>query len=393
MKVQQKKERYKTLKSYPGIRKELASGKYVVGIYSNKKRLSQSFDKLDLALQWQMSFKRDSILGFLKEEDDREMKTEKVNTFKVIWERYKTEHLPSLEKSSQENRLLLAKFFVGMFDTELNQITPSLISKYILQKKEVALKSRSHRRKNFNQELKLLSAIFNWYKDEIDHTFSNPVIKKHKTLGVISKEPPRNKKMNLAEIKLFLDALKERPFWYDFALTQLLCAGRVQEIAGLQKKNVDFKSKRLIIKEVVVWSKQTKRFDHLKPIPKNGETREVFLCEQLSEVLEKRILGTISHSNYVFHEHGEPVSYRQIQYNYEWALIQAGLSDLFSGTHFLRHSMATLTRLVTGSLNSTQAVTGHKDFRLVQHYGEIDRDENRKAITAVEKHLTESNFF
>jgi len=55
--------------------------------------------------------------------------------------------------------------------------------------------------------------------------------------------------------------------------------------------------------------------------------------------------------------------------------------------------MATLTRLVTGSLNSTQAVTGHKDFRLVQHYGEIDRDENRKAITAVEKHLTESNFF
>ena len=55
--------------------------------------------------------------------------------------------------------------------------------------------------------------------------------------------------------------------------------------------------------------------------------------------------------------------------------------------------MATLTRQVTGSLNSTQAVTGHKDFKLVQHYAGLGNEENKKAIMAVENHLIENSFF
>lgn len=39
-----------------------------------------------------------------------------------------------------------------------------------------------------------------------------------------------------------------------------------------------------------------------------------------------------------------------------------GLAPKFGSTHMMRHSMAAITRNVTGSLDFTQAVTGHKNL-------------------------------
>jgi integrase len=382
----QKNSRYKTFRRYPGIRKDLKSGKFLVEATIDKKRISKTFSSLDEAIRWRSSMTNSDMDELLEEIHPRFL-------FKDLWERYKTEHLPVLQKSSQENRLGMEKFFDGLWDIEINLINPSVISKHILVQKEVAIKIGSHRRKNFDHELKLLKAMFNWYHDEVDHTFSNPIIRKHKTLGVVRYIQPKEKKLNVSELKLFLEALKERPFWYEFALTQLLIAGRVQEVAGLQKKSIDFANRKLIIKDVAVWSKKTKKFEELKPVPKNGEIREAYLSEELNRLLARRINEDRSQSGFVFHIEGQPITYRQAQYNYDWALSKAGLSDRFSGTHILRHSMATLTRQVTGSLNSTQAVTGHKDFKLVQHYAGLDNEENKKAIMAVENHLIANSFF
>ena len=93
-------------------------------------------------------------------------------------------------------------------------------------------------------------------------------------------------------------------------------------------------------------------------------------------------------SGYVFtDDKGPPLSYREIQYNYACALKDAGLFGEFSGTHFVRHSMATITRLATGSLEATQAVTGHKNQRLVQHYAALDTSLNKEAILKVERFM------
>lgn len=382
----QSQTRYKTFKRFPGIRKDLKSGRFLAEASVDKKRMSKTFSSIDEAIRWRNSFSHFEFEEVLEE----------VNStfkFKDLWERYKAEHLPLLQKSSQENRLAMEKFFNGLWDYDVNEITPGIISRHLLAQREVALKIGSHRRKNFDHELKLLKAIFNWHHDEIDHTFSNPVTRKHKTLGFVRVVEAKEKKLSIIELKLFLDALIERPFWYDFALTQLLIAGRVQEVAGLQKKNIDFKFRNLLVKEVVVWSKKTKKFDELKGMPKNGEIRKIHLGDELLRILKKRIDQDAFNTGFVFHDKGQPLGYRQIQYNYDWALKKAGLGDRFSGTHILRHSMATLTRQVTGSLNSTQAVTGHKDFKLVQHYAALDNGENKKAIMAVESHLIKNSFF
>ena len=63
----------------------------------------------------------------------------------------------------------------------------------------------------------------------------------------------------------------------------------------------------------------------------------------------------------------------RIQYQYNNALKRAGLFPKFSSTHIMRHSMGTITRMVTGSMDSAQAVTGHKDIKMAQHYSSMTR--------------------
>ncbi len=184
-----------------------------------------------------------------------------------------------------------------------------------------------------------------------------------------------------------MNTLKEKPFWYDFALVQFAFASRVQETAGLQKVSVDFDNNLVHIKDVVIWDQRTKHFDHLKNCPKNGEIRTCFMTPMIKTILKRRCADTSSECTYVFQQEGKPLGYREIQHHYDWALEKCGLAPRFSSTHFLRHTMATITRQVTGSLESVQSVTGHKDQRLVQHYAAISTDLQRDALIQVENFL------
>jgi len=376
-------QRYRPLKKYKGIREDLKTGNFLVQKSLNKKRYSKTFSRLKEAIYWQKTFTP------VKEEQIKKNDF----TFGELWTRYREQHLANLEKSTIVNRLEIAKFFVPMFSIPLESITPKVISELILTKKNEAIMIGNSRRRGFNQELKLLKAIFNWHHDLFDYKFCNPVTRQHKILGKIAGVKKKEKKLSLEELRLFFGELKAKPFWYDFALIHLLTAGRVQEIAGLQKKNLNFETRTLLIKEVVVWDKRTKKFDYLKPEPKNGEIRQVFMNDHLSLALKRQMSRSLEKSTYVFNIDGGPLSYRQIQHNYDKALKACGLGDRFSGTHILRHSMATLTRLVTGSLEATQAVTGHKDQRLVEHYGSLDHSANIKAQLQIQNHFEEENFF
>lgn len=137
---------------------------------------------------------------------------------------------------------------------------------------------------------------------------------------MIVKSPSRNKKLSEDELKLFFDALKGDSFWFDFAVTQFFCAGRVSEIAGLQRSSVDLSNRHILIKDTVVWSKKTKKFVELKELPKNGEIRTVYISDLLYESLSRRVRFMGRRSGFVFSIDGGPVGYRQVQYHYDNAL-------------------------------------------------------------------------
>lgn len=92
-------------------------------------------------------------------------------------------------------------------------------------------------------------------------------------------------------------------------------------------------------------------------------------------------------SDYLFHIDGEPLKYRSIQHAYDHALKKVGLYGKTSGTHMLKHFTATLARLVCGSLDAIQAVTGHKSLKMVQLYGGLDSSLQGESIAKVEEHL------
>lgn len=191
--------------------------------------------------------------------------------------------------------------------------------------------------------------------------------------------------MTAEQFKQFISHLD--PFWRDFAIIHLLISGRVQEVAGLTIPYVDLKNRSLIIEKVAIWSQRTKRFMHLKDMPKNEETRYCYITESMYEILARRLALIPSGCDFIFHNEGKPLTYRQIQYHYNKALIKANLYSEFKSTHILRHAMATITRGVTGSRDATQAVTGHKSARMVEHYALLPSDLQKKSVIAVDKVL------
>lgn len=203
-------------------------------------------------------------------------------------------------------------------------------------------------------------------------------------MGKIKEPIKREKKLSTNELIAFFEALP--PFYRDVAMFQFYTAARIQEVAGLQVSSVDISKRSLLIKDVVVWNR-SKKFVELKAHTKNGETRFCHLTDLLVDIFNRRLSETTVKCSYVFHENGYPLSYRKIQHAYNFALKQCGLGARFSGSHILRHSMATITRLVTGSLDATQAITGHKDQKLVQHYASMPDQAQKDAVKSVDEHF------
>ena len=62
----------------------------------------------------------------------------------------------------------------------------------------------------------------------------------------------------------------------------------------------------------------------------------------------------------------------------------------YSGTHCLRHGMATLARKVGGmGLDSVVAMTGHKSLKLADHYSKVESDLQKKVSLRIVKHIKE----
>ncbi len=396
-----KNKRYETVKykDIKGIRKDLKSGKFYVEKYIRGKRYSQTFSRLADAADWKKNFhpslslksvskpKRKRTLDkvphcFEAHISSREIK--KINgnnlgyTFFDVWSLFFEKHVQTLEESTKERWLKDVAYFSRLMDLEMIHFDADLISNHLFNLKELALKNPKSKRCNFDNHLKDFKTILNWYKENCDEYFVNPILKRHYKEGFIKKTPKRRKKMKEHELLSFFEALeKDSLFWRDFAETQFFFSSRVQEPAGLLVSSIDFISRTVMIENVLVWSRENKRFLYLKDSPKNEENCEITLNNRVLEILQRRVNDRPKREykvcpksgvklNLVFHLDGEPLSYRQIQYHYDKALKVAGLSDKYGSTHIMRHSMANMVRDKLG-LDSAQAVGRWKSRDLVEN--------------------------
>lgn len=249
-----KRKRFVPLKDHKGIRKDLSTGKYVVRKYIDGKEYCETFDKISNAVFWRRNFHpllTDTEINIgvstkfvdldnLERIQTRPNGTDKRFTFKDVWELYKKQYFPSLEPQTIDDRLKFAKhFFPDLMKKKMVELSPEFLDLFIEKKVNEARLINNPRRKNFDNDLKVLKAIFNWYRENYDGMFVNPILKRHYVAGTIK---PRyrqvSRKMTLEQVKYFLDSFEDL-FWRDFAEMHFFMAGRVQEVAGLQKENVD----------------------------------------------------------------------------------------------------------------------------------------------------------
>ncbi len=211
----------------------------------------------------------------------------------------------------------------------------------------------------------------------------NPVRRHHIKLGIIDEITPRERQISADEYKLFHQALK--PDFQDFVTLQFYCAGRVGEIAGLQKKNIDLDRKFLRIKEVIVWIGNKPQ---IKSVPKNGCERAVFINTTMAEILERRMNDPRNTTEFVFQRNGNPLRYNQINENYNRAWKASGLADKFSGTHQIRYAAAQMARRVSGSLDAAKSITGHASSAMAAKYSNyVDLDLNRRTLESLEESM------
>ncbi len=336
------------------------------------------------ATYWRNSFNPFEV----KSEEKFEKKT--AMTFQDLWNNYEESYFPTLESSSQiVKRFRIMSFFKEIKDLDVNDITPEFLE-YLLRKKKKEVKSDiTSRRCNFNKPLKELKAIFNWYIENYNYKFRNPVLKRHYVQGVIRAIQKKEKVLKQEQLLKFFKAF-DNSLYQDFAIIQFFCAARFGEIAGMQLKNIDLKNKSLLIKEVVV-EDHSKRFLELKLYPKNGHPRAVAITSEIFfNALFRRLALSTDGCSYLFHKEQKPLSYRSVQYHYNKALAKAGLFPQFSSTHILRYSMATESRRVMGSLDAAQAITGHHSIKMIEQYARLPDKLQNETISRVGQELQKS---
>lgn len=312
-------------------------------------------------------------------------------TVREIWEIYQRDHLSTISESARVLTIFrCVRFLPPIFDVRLCELNPQVISEFVRFSKEVATaKSKSagakkSQRLNFDQELKDLKSLLNWYRDTIDFQFANPVKPNHYKMAILIEKKPKPRQISVEQLQLFLSHLPN--FYRDIAVIQFFCGGRIGEIVGLHWKNIDLEERILKIQEVLVWIRGTPK---VKSCPKNGFSRDVFINETMLDIFSRRLQEKGDKTDLVFHRDGEPLRYGAICKNFNAAWKAAGLEQ-FSGSHTMRYAAAQLSRRLTGSIDGAKAVTGHKSLTLAQKYSDYSSiDENKATVEKLEKALIE----
>jgi len=385
---------YVKVKGHTGIYKHKTTKNFLAEIRVNKKLESETHSNLHDAIKWRKSFKSGDISNAPSPSRNE------FSTLKKVWQTMQELHFPVLATSTQQIWERRFKQWEPYQHLTMDSFTPvkvtTIVNKWVKIFSEDEYQSRrgGAGRCNMNNELNMFVTIFNWYKDsevfeKEAQKLTCPIKKKHRDQGFIKPVPLKKKQIDPESAFIFFECL---PCLYqDLAIAQFLIAGRIGETCGIQWSNIDFNNNRLIVKESVVWgqsSKGSKSFLELKPFPKNKEPRPVYITDELAAVFKRRAAFKKKGCNYVFHVDGRPLNYGTIQKNYRDAQRKSGIP--YTGTHILRYGLARIARKL-GGIDAVMSITGHKDYKMADHYSRSYEEDNEKITKEVMGFLRAKN--
>lgn len=381
---------YKPIPRQQGIYFNKKSGRYLARKKVKGIDYKESFDTLYDARVWRATF--DGEKSAIQESTTA--------TLKEVWEEMQKRHFPLLAGSTREIWLRRYELLKELETFRMEEITSSLITAWVERQVKhfkspdyEALSRGMSRRCNLDNELNLFVTIFNWYKNSEKFEkeallLPNPVRLSHKRLGFVRPKPLKDKAITLEAALMFFSCLK--PLYRDLALFQFYTASRIGEAAGLQWTRIDMINRKIVIMETSRWDMRHKTFIELNPFPKNKQPRTVYMTNEIYEILKRREAFRIPGCNFVFHVEGSPLNYCTIQLNYREG--QRVSKIPYTGTHILRHGMAKLARKIGGGLDAVVAMTGHKDFKLADHYSKLDSEYQKEVSLKIMDHINQQRY-
>jgi integrase len=358
-----------TVKGHPGIRKK-PNGHYVATKSVGGKRFYKEFLTLREASRWKNEYHpllspsyQSKIIPAVSDQSNGKDKS--INFGEVV-EKYRARFLKSLEPYTQyKKEQRMSKFFTPLLSVPMCAMGPEVIDNHLADLKLQV--EKSSRRCNFDKELKDLASVFSWYRETVDITFVSPVTRTHFKLGKIKDVESKRKDMDIEEFAAFAAHL--RPMFRSMAVLMLLWAARVGEAAALMDETVSFKRKEVWLTNVIVWIRGRPQ---LKRGTKTGADAVVKMTEMAQDELRKLEAMRPKGCKYFFQRKGKPLRYGLILSEFNRALKEAGLP--YSGTHIIRHTMATITRRSHG-LDAAQAILRHTTARMSEEYARLDASE------------------
>ena len=225
-------------------------------------------------------------------------------------------------------------------------------------------------RKNFIHELKLLSAVLNWYRNFLNEDFNVPITKKHRQMCFFKKNAPRRPDhyMRPKDVENWVSWLKEHrsnSTYWRLAVFMLSTGTRVSEACGLKWEELDFEEGTVRIIRRVRWDHFTRR-PFLEDITKTVQSARLLMVpDGLKDILKEMKKEAVN--DLVFTDlNGGIVKYNAIQSSFNAGFEALGLP--WRSTHILRHTFATIALMETKNISAVQASLGHTEIRMTQKY-------------------------
>lgn len=344
-------------KAYQARKKVLEFGK--------RKRVTKFFENLETALHWQSTTEQQitappMISNYLFEDLLKKWDLQVRSKLKITTQ-------SSYDKIIQSAFEPLMKVPLDIFN---GQVVDDWVD-YLLKL------PRTHRRRNFDHEIDLLSAILNFYREHKDG-FVSPIRRRHKKVLKLKDADCKRKDLTEPEFHHFkneLVKLKHGKLFGLLATVQYYQALRISEAAGLHWEDVHIsdlrpQESRLVVSKAIKWL----RVAGAKPIlehsfknskGKAGPKEQPLFSESYRAIVNEK--PEIARGP-IFRVNGELLTYRQIQNAYDTAFRNAELP--FSGTHIMRHGGCRRVFNNSGELALAQQVLGNKDMRSVLVYAQ-----------------------
>ncbi len=240
-------------------------------------------------------------------------------------------------------------------------------------------------RKSFRIELKYLSTILNWYRNECDPSFVIPIVKKHHRRAKFKHVTPRRKDYFIREADImpwteWLKSHRKDQSYHRLAKFMVLTGMRLGEACGMCWDQIDLERREAYISRSMSWDHWTKKPYLLDTVKSDDSHRLIHLSDALIPMLKVMKLDASDGQGCVFkNKKGEFLKDTSVRSAFNAGFKALGLP--WTATHICRHTWGTLgLKANNDNISKVQVGLGHADRRVSEIYAKAQAQADRSTV-------------